>query len=145
MPTELLTALLEFSRLPGEQAAAFQLAARGRRRAFRICLRWERFSMVSCVAGNSNNRLIASRTSAVPLDRDLEISSEMSAACLVSPIVSANNCKCFRDGASVFRGIGRFRRDTRSRERLIIDVVRDPFDGLGEFGDGETGTSNFLD
>ena len=105
MPTELLTALLEFSRLPGEQAAAFQLAARGRRRAFRICLRWERFSMVSCVAANSNNRLIASRTSAVPLDRDLEISSEMSAACLVSPIVSANIASAFATVLAFFEAL----------------------------------------
>jgi hypothetical protein len=51
--------------------------------------------MVSWLAANSNNRLIASRTSAVPLDRDLAISSEMSAACLVSPIVSPNSSSEF--------------------------------------------------
>ena len=76
--------------MPEEQAAAAQLAARGRRCAFGICLRLERSSMVSCLAANSNSRLIASRTFAVPLDKDMEISSEMSAACLVSPIVSPN-------------------------------------------------------
>jgi hypothetical protein len=54
-------------------------------------------------------------------------------------------CKCFGDGAGVFRGIGRFRSDARSRVRLIIDVVRDPFYGLGKLGDGDTGTGNLLD
>jgi hypothetical protein len=58
--------------------------------------------MVSCLAAHSNNRLIASRTSAVPLDRDLAISSEMSAACLVSPIVSPSAASAFATVVAFF-------------------------------------------
>jgi hypothetical protein len=47
-------------------------------------------------------------------------------------------CKRFRDGCSVVRGKGRFRGDAGSGLRLIIDVVRNPFDSLGKFGDGDS-------
>ena len=101
--------------------------------------------MVSWLAANSNNRLIASRTSAVPLDRDLAISSEMSAACLVSPIVSPNAASAFATVVAFSAAWAASVAMLASRVCLIIDVVRDQFDRLREFGDGGAGTGNLLD